>query len=49
MPSGLGVFPSFNIFSALRISAIEGGFNNMSASLVTGSCQLLRMLVIGAF
>ena len=35
MPSGPGVFPSFNIFSALRISAFEGGFvltlNNVSA------------------
>ena len=35
MPSGGGVFPSFNIFSALLISAFEGGFvltlNNTSA------------------
>ena len=39
------------IGSAFRvlISAFEGGFNNISASLVTGSCQLLCMLVISTF
>ena len=40
MPSDPGVFPSFNIFSALLISAFEGGFvltlNNISAIGMSG-------------
>ena len=40
MPSGPGVFPSFNILSALLISAFEGGFvltfNNISAIGMSG-------------
>ena len=40
MPSGTGVFPSFNIFSVLFISAFEGGFvltlNNISAIGMSG-------------
>ena len=50
MSSGPGVFPSFNIFSALRISAFEGGFvltlNNISAigmSGLSGVRSLLRI------
>ena len=40
MPSGPGIFPSFNVFSALLISAFEGGFvltlNNISAIGMSG-------------
>ena len=40
MPSRPGVVPSFNIFSALLISAFEGGFvltlNNISAIGMSG-------------
>ena len=39
-PSGPGVFPSFNVFSALLISAFESGFvstlNNISAIGMSG-------------
>ena len=40
MPSGPGVSPSFNIFNALLVSAIKGGFvltlNNISAIGMSG-------------
>ena len=50
MPSGRGVFPSFNNFSALLISPFEGGFvltlNNISAigrSGISAGGSLLRI------
>ena len=50
MSSGPGVFPSFNIFSALIISAFEGGFvltlNNISAICMSGLSALGSVLRI---
>ena len=50
MPSGPGVFLSFNIFSALLVSAFEGGFvltlNNTSAIGMSGLSAYGSLLTI---